>query len=112
MIAPVTWNIKVTASTYWWTLLTIKRNGAVADITGNGYAAQVTTKRPTVAVATFACSIIDGPTGQLLVELLPAESAKLTPGGGYVWALEETAAGKPVEVVDGIVTVTAKIVQP
>jgi hypothetical protein len=94
----------------WAYTFTIKEAGAVVNISGRTYAAQIRTAGDALA-ATATCTITDAANGKFSVSFSAASTAALTAGANYVWSLEQTASGVTTELVRGEVTVYGEITQ-
>jgi len=91
------------------------QDGAVFDVTGWTFAAQVRAgpaDTATAVLATLACTIYDGPGGLIEMRIPHAQTASLT-AGKAVWDLQGTDPGGLITTfLAGDVTVTAEITRP
>ena len=88
--------------------MTRKTNGAVQDIAGYQYAAQIRDTAGNLA-ATFTCAIVDAATGKFSVALTNAQTAALVAGTTYRWDLEETVSGVTIQLAFGDVSVSDEV---
>jgi len=88
--------------------LTYIVNGAVQNISGYTFAAQVRTVSGTLA-ATFTCAIVSAAAGTFSIALTSAETAALVTTTEYKWDLEVTISGVVTELLRGDVTVVDEV---
>jgi hypothetical protein len=88
--------------------LTYKVNGAVQNITGYTFAAQVRTVSGTLA-ATFTTAIVNAATGTFSIGLTSSETSALSTTTEYKWDLEVTISGVVSELLRGDVSVVDEV---
>lgn len=88
--------------------LTYKVNGAITNITGYTFAAQIRTVSGTLA-ATFTTAIVSAAAGTFSISLTSAETSGLSTTTEYKWDLEVTISGVVTELLRGDVTVVDEV---
>lgn len=90
--------------------LTYKVNGAVTNISGYTFAAQIRTVSGTLA-ATFTTAIVNASTGTFSIGLTDAQTSGLSTTTEYKWDLEVTISGVVTELLRGDVTIYEEVTQ-
>lgn len=109
MAVPADQDLTITRGDTETLVVNITSDGAVIDITGRTYRAQIrSTQDSTTIKASFTCTVTNGPNGQVTC-ILSATSSATLPAGLYFWDLEENASGVVSTILSGNVTVLADV---
>lgn len=101
-------DLQLTTAAAFARTMTRKTNGAVQNLAGYTYAAQIRDVAGNLA-ATFTCAVVDAGAGTFSVSLTNAQTAALTAGTVYRWDLEETISGVTIQLIYGDVSVTDEV---
>lgn len=101
-------NIELVKGAAFARTITYKINSATTDITNYTFTAQIRNVAGTLA-ATMTVTTVNAAAGTFSISLTGAQTAGLTPGTIYRWALEQTLSGVTNELLRGMVNVVDEI---